>query len=118
MAKGDFTCSKCGRSFGMAAHLARHMSTIHASPQKRAAAKRKRAAAKRKKAGTRKRAVGRPKKKVKKVRRAKGRTLGRPTGVVARLGLRSLALEQLCEVIEAAQAEARRKMADIQKALK
>ena len=37
----DFRCEKCGRTFSMAAHLARHMSAGHASPQKKAAAKRK-----------------------------------------------------------------------------
>jgi hypothetical protein len=28
--KGKFTCATCGRIFGMAAHLGRHMSTVHA----------------------------------------------------------------------------------------
>ncbi len=35
--KGKFRCSACGRSFGMAAHLGRHMSTVHARKSKRAA---------------------------------------------------------------------------------
>jgi len=118
MAKGDFKCSKCGRSFSMAAHLARHMSTIHASPQQRAAAKRKRATAKRKRSVAKKRPVGRPKKRVKRARGTGARAVGRRSGAVARLGLSNLTLEQLCEVIEAAQVEARRKMATISKALK
>jgi len=29
MAKGDFKCGSCGRTFSMAAHLARHTSTMH-----------------------------------------------------------------------------------------
>jgi hypothetical protein len=33
--KGKFKCSGCGRSFGMAAHLGRHMSTVHARKGKR-----------------------------------------------------------------------------------
>ena len=33
--KGKFKCSACGRSFGMAAHLGRHMSTVHARKIKR-----------------------------------------------------------------------------------
>jgi hypothetical protein len=38
MAKtGKFKCSACGRSFGMAAHLGRHMTTVHASKAKRTA---------------------------------------------------------------------------------
>jgi hypothetical protein len=32
MAKsGQFKCKQCGRSFGMAAHLGRHMNTVHAT---------------------------------------------------------------------------------------
>ena len=34
MPKAKFTCKRCKRSFAMAAHLARHMSTIHASEQR------------------------------------------------------------------------------------
>lgn len=33
--KGKFKCSACGRSFGMAAHLGRHITTMHASKAKR-----------------------------------------------------------------------------------
>ncbi len=43
-AKGQFKCAACGRSFSMAAHLGRHMSTMHAPKGKRKAQK---AAAKR-----------------------------------------------------------------------
>lgn len=32
MAKGDFKCSTCGRTFSMAAHLARHNSSMHRRP--------------------------------------------------------------------------------------
>ncbi len=32
MAKGDFKCSTCGRTFSMAAHLARHTSSMHRRP--------------------------------------------------------------------------------------
>ena len=39
MPKAKFTCNRCKRSFGMAAHLARHMSTIHASKTKLSTAK-------------------------------------------------------------------------------
>jgi len=35
--KGDFKCSACGRTFRMAAHLGRHMSTLHARPGRRPA---------------------------------------------------------------------------------
>ncbi len=33
--KTQFTCKACGRSFSMAAHLGRHMSTMHAAKGKR-----------------------------------------------------------------------------------
>ena len=33
--KGTFNCSACGRTFAMAAHLGRHMSTMHARKGKR-----------------------------------------------------------------------------------
>jgi hypothetical protein len=36
-----FKCSKCDRKFSMAAHLARHMSTLHASKKAKAAKKKK-----------------------------------------------------------------------------
>ncbi len=65
MAKGKFKCSKCDRSFSMAAHLARHKSTIHAAKASRKLGKKK---TRRRKA---KREVGRPKGSKKKVRRAK-----------------------------------------------
>ena len=35
--KSKFKCSACGRRFGMAAHLGRHMSTVHAPKTKRMA---------------------------------------------------------------------------------
>ena len=98
MAKKSYKCPKCNRSFSMAAHLGRHMST-HASPQKKGAAKRKRKA---------KRA-----KVAKKVRKAKKKTAGRPRGIAARLGLGNMTLEQLTDVIAAARVEAHRKLSEL-----
>ena len=99
-----FNCSKCDRSFSMAAHLARHMSTLHASPQDRKAMAAKAAAKKRSsaKGGTKKRG---PSKKV-----------GRPTGLISRLGLRDMSLEQLGNVIDAARETAHQKIAEMQQA--
>ena len=94
MPKKSFKCSKCDRSFSMAAHLARHMNSTHASPQKKAAAKRKR-----------------------KAKRAGAKRLGRPKGVAARSGLRDMTLEQLMAVISAARAEARRKLSELKASL-
>ena len=90
--KGAFKCGRCKRTFKMAAHLARHMAAGHGV----------------KKTGNRTiahRTTG---------FRAK---LGRPVGIVARLGLRELGLEQLTEVISAARFEARRKLAELESAL-
>ncbi|MHC4092112.1 MAG: HTH domain-containing protein [Planctomycetota bacterium] len=41
MAKGKFKCSKCDRTFAMAAHLARHVSTTHAAKGRKKTAKKK-----------------------------------------------------------------------------
>ena len=41
MATGKFKCTKCDRTFSMAAHLARHMNAMHGAKGRRAAAKRK-----------------------------------------------------------------------------
>ncbi len=87
---GSYKCEKCDRTFSMAAHLARHLSTIHASP----AAKAKAAAKKSAKKGVVKRTGA----------------VGRPTGLVTRLGLRDMSLEQLREVIDAARLQAQVKL--------
>lgn len=64
MAKGSFECPKCDRTFSMAAHLARHMNTIHRAkagriPPKKKVAKAKTRAGRTK--GTGIRQAGRPK---------------------------------------------------------
>ena len=51
--------------------------------------------------------LGRPKK-----RRTK--KLGRPKGIVARLKLRGMSLDQLAQVIDAARDEARRRLAEFE----
>jgi hypothetical protein len=92
-----FKCEKCGKSFGMAMHLGRHMTTIHGrTPTAAKAAKPK----KTKKVGTRKR----------------GR-VGPPTGVAGRLGLRDLSIDQLVEVIAAAREEGQRRIAEMKQVL-
>jgi len=98
-AKGKFRCSRCDRTFSMAAHLARHQSTIHSRKGKKKATK--------KKTARRGRPAGR-----------RGRRPGRPKGVAGRLKLKGMTLEQLSRLIGAARAEARRKIAEVSKALK
>ena len=64
MASGAFKCEKCDRTFAMAAHLGRHMSTIHGAAKKAG------------KSGPKaKRGPGRPK--------GSGRKVGRPAGATA-----------------------------------
>ena len=57
MARKTLSCSKCGRKFSMAAHLARHMSATHGRKKKARRAKRGKRRAVRAKA---RRPVGRP----------------------------------------------------------
>jgi len=76
----------------MAAHLARHSSAMHG--------------------------VKKAEKRTY-TRRAKGlRLVGRPTGIVARLGLRDLGLEQLSAVMDVARQEARLKLAQAEAAFR
>ena len=95
MPRKTFKCPKCDRSFSMAGHLGRHMGATH---------------------GTKKRKKQTKKAKKRSVRRRKKR-VGRPKGVAARLGLKDLSLEQLSQVIDAARAEARRKIVELEKAI-
>jgi uncharacterized protein GlcG (DUF336 family) len=85
-------------------HLARHLKTTHKA---RTAATSRRQGGRMK---ARRATVAR-----RSTRRAKG---GRPTGVVARLGLRALGIEQLTEVIHAARQEARRRLAEVQASIR
>ena len=112
MPKKKFKCSKCDRSFSMAAHLARHVSTLHASPKARKAKAAKAAAKKRRsrKGGTKKRGTAK--------KRGPAKKRGRPSGVVSRLGLRDMTLQQLGDVINAAREMAQRKIAEMQHAFR
>ena len=88
MPKKTFKCSKCDRSFSMAGHLGRHMSATHGTKHRKKAVK-----------TAKRRSVRRKKKRA-----------GRPKGVASRLGLGSMSLEELTQVIDAARTEARRKL--------
>ncbi len=93
MPKKTFKCSKCDRSFKMAGHLARHLSATHGKKTKK-------------------------KTTVKKAkRRGKKRTMkraGRPKGSASRFGLKTMSLERLTELIDAARGEARSRLAEIE----
>ncbi len=95
MPKKTFKCSKCDRSFSMAGHLGRHMSATHGrKKRKKQTQKAKRRSAKRRK-----------------------KRSGRPKGVASRLGLGSMSLEQLSQVINAARTEARRKLVALEETI-
>ena len=94
----NLKCTKCGRTFSMAAHLARHMNASHGPAKKKAVAKKK----------TKKR---RAKRKV--ARKAKVKVRGRrATGA-----LRGMSLEALGRLIANARAEVRRRIAEIEMAM-
>ena len=99
MAKAEFKCGRCNRTFRMKAHWARHMSAAHGRKRKRAAAKKRKA-------------------KTRKLKKRRVKRLGRPKKAASQAKLRSLSLEQLGELISAARAEARRRIAAIQKTMK
>ena len=91
MPRKIYKCSKCDRSFKMAAHLARHLTATHGTKKKKVAKKAK--------------------------RRGKKRTMkkaGRPKGSTSRFGLKAMSLERLTELIDAARGEARSRLAEIE----
>ncbi len=92
MPRKVYKCSKCDRSFKMAAHLARHASSAHGAKKKTKVAKK-------------------AKKRGKKRTMKKG---GRPKGAVSRFGLKTMSLERLTELIGAARTEARRRLTEIE----
>ena len=110
MPRKKFKCPKCDRSFSMPGHLGRHMTATHGTKKR----KKKRTAKKAK------RTTKEPKKtrktKKRSVRRKKKRA-GRPKGVASRLGLGSMSLEELTQVIDVARAEARRKLVALEEAI-
>lgn len=97
MATKRFKCPKCDRSFGMAAHLARHTTTIHGM------------------AGAKKKSTK------KKTGKGRGR-VGRPKGSgavrsVAGIRLADLSLDDLGKLISAARSQARSKIAEFENAI-
>ena len=93
MPKKTFKCKKCDRSFKMAGHLARHLSATHGAKKKR-------------KTKTAKKAKRRGKRRTKRV--------GRPKRSTSKLGLKTMNLEQLTQLIDAARGEARSRLAEIE----
>lgn len=117
MARAKYECRRCKRTFSMAAHLARHNSTIHGSKKKKAKKKAGKRGRPPKKVGARR---GRPPKKTG-VRRGRppkkvGAKRGRPKGVTTRFSLRELSLDQLAELIAAARQAAQQKLVELEAA--
>ncbi len=92
-AEETFKCKKCDRTFTRPGPFAWHMQSMHGAKKK------KKAMAKKAK------------------RRGKKRTMkkgGRPKGAASRMGLKTMSLEQLTQLIDAARGEARSRLADIE----
>ncbi len=92
MPKKTFKCKKCDRTFTRPGPFAWHMQSMHGAKKKR---KTKTAKAKR-----------RGKKRTKRA--------GRPKGSTNRVGLKTMNLEQLMQLIDSARGEARRRLAEIE----
>ncbi len=92
MPKTTLKCKKCDKTFTRPGPFAWHMQSMHGAKKKTKVAKR---------------AKWRGKKRT--MKRA-----GRPTGAASRLGLKTMSLEQLTQVIDAARGEARIRLAELE----
>ena len=92
MPKKTFKCTKCDRTFTRPGPFAWHMQSMHGAKKKKAKAKR---------------ATWRGKKRTTK-------KAGRPKGAAGKLGLKTMNLEQLMQLIDAARGEARGRLAEIE----
>ncbi len=92
MPKKTIKCKKCDRTFTRPGPFAWHMQSMHG--------------AKKKKTATAKKAKRRSKKRTKRA--------GRPKSSTSRLGLKTMSLERLTQLIDAARGEARSRLADIE----
>ena len=92
MPKMTLKCKKCDKTFSRPGPFAWHMQSMHGAKKKKATAKKARWRGKRR---TMKKA-------------------GRPTGAASRLGLKTMSLEQLTQLIDAARGEARSRLAEIE----
>ena len=93
MPKTTLRCKKCDKTFTRPGPFAWHMQSMHGAKKKTA-------------------------KKAK--RRGKKRTMkkaGRPKGSTSRFGLKTMTLERLTELIDAARHEARSKLAEIEESI-
>ena len=89
-------CSKCGRTFKMPAHLARHMSAGHGVSAKRSVVKK----------------ATNVKKQAKKKASSPG---GAPRKTASQISLGGLSVEELSQLIVKARVEVRRKISEIER---
>jgi len=94
MPKTTLRCKKCDKTFTRPGPFAWHMQSMHGAKKKR-------------KTTTAKKAKRRGK------RRAMNKA-GRPKGSTSRFGLKTMSLEQLTQLIDAARGEARNRLAEIE----
>ncbi len=92
MPKAPFKCSLCGRSFKMKAHLARHQTAGHCAKPNPASKKTK--------------------------SKGKRKAMGRPLGVARRFGLDTMSIDELGELLMAARAEGKRRIAELEQAMR
>lgn len=92
MTQMKFNCPKCDRSFSMAAHLGRHVTTMHATKRKTKMASKNKTSGKKKGA----------------------RRMGPPTSIERKFGVRNMSLDQLGNLISAARVAARDKIAEFE----
>lgn len=83
--KKTLKCPKCSRMFSMPAHVARHLNMIHGAARRSNAKGRMRA-----------------------------RKMQRASLAISRLGLQTLSLEQLRDVMDAARSEAQERLRELQ----
>ena len=91
MPRTTLRCKKCDKTFSRPGPFAWHMQSMHGAKKKTKTLKKAK-------------------------RRGKKRTMkkaGRPKGAASRLGLKTMSLEQLTQLIDAARVEARSKLAEI-----
>ncbi len=93
MPKKTIKCKKCDKTFTRPGPFAWHMQSMHG--------------AKKKKKATAKRANWRGKKRSMK-------KAGRPKGAAGKLGLKTMSLDQLTQLIDAVRGEARSRLAEIE----
>ncbi len=98
MPKKTFKCKKCDKTFTRPGPFAWHMQSMH---------------------GAKKKTKTKVAKKAK--RRGKKRTMkrvGRPKGAASRLGLKTMSLEKLTQLIDAARGEARSRISEIEASIR